>query len=294
MARTTMLAIGLAILGGTAVTAFADDDTQTFSFSRTEDWVVATLDTSNNLQRDGDGKVIGDARQWTWRATYNINHTTDVIQIGQTFEFDPASGSAAVSNAELGDWESKMERFWDQTGSDWRIRCTDTATGMTVDYQIAYDATLWREGEGPDSGLTAMYDITITDGNGRSNAGNWYRGDANKPDPLVVEHETGHYVGLPDEYYDFGGWIDPDAPDAHLDRAFQGDGIMNNTDATTGAKLHDRYFYAWIQGLLAADSARGIDASTRSYRAVMIPAPAGSIMLGLAGLVAARRRRQAA
>ena len=295
MARTMTGVVALALISLSSGVSLADD-TQAFSIQKTEHWVQPTLDASGNIQRDANGKVVGGDRNWTWRATYDVNHTTDVIKINQTFELDTATGAGAITNAERDAWEGRMDGFWNLTASDWRIRCTDLTTGDNVDYKIAYDATLWREGEGPDSGLTAMYGVTVHDGAGSTSASQWYRGGTsasvnNAANYLVVEHETGHYLGLPDEYYE--GWVDPSAGADVLKKAFTGDGIMNNTRKDTGGELYERYFYAWIQGLLAADARRGIDASTRSYQAVLIPAPAGSVVLALAGTVAFRRRRSA-
>lgn len=85
-----------------------------------------------------------------------------------------------------GERDAKREQEWEQVTEK-----TLSQNGLKV------DVVFQSEAAGSHS------KVKVAKGNGRSNASQLYTSD----EPLVVAHEIGHHLGLPDEYADPG---DPD------------------------------------------------------------------------------------
>jgi hypothetical protein len=254
----------LALLAG-AIPALAD----TFDgrITGTENWTLSP----------GGGAV-----NFNWGANWHVDPFLHTLTLRQTLRLSAAAGSGAVTAAELTDWETRIEAAWNRP--DIYAVSNDIIHGVITNWALNYDITLVTAGGTPD------YTVTVRDGSGSTDTGNWYRtggSGVNRQDLNVAAHETGHYLANPDEYTN-GGAIIPGSP--WNAPAFTTTSLMNNTNAPPNTPVgvtQVRHYWLWGVAMQDYFTHKGIEG--KSFE--IVPAPASGTLV-MAGLLAFRRRRR--
>jgi peptidoglycan hydrolase-like protein with peptidoglycan-binding domain len=117
------------------------------------------------------GQIYGMTSRYTWRIL------DDEVRITVKLRFTGVNNPAAIATS-----FDNIHRIWNH------FKAVNTTTGQ--EYRIVFEAQQVNGGE--DNA------VRLLNGNGRSDAGNWYIGD---PDlGQTAAHEFGHMIGLEDEY----------------------------------------------------------------------------------------------
>jgi hypothetical protein len=117
------------------------------------------------------GRIYGMTSRYTWRIL------DDEVRITVKLRFTGVNDPGAIATS-----FDNIHRIWNH------FKAINTTTGQ--EYKIVFEAQQVNSGE--DNA------VRLLNGNGRSDAANWYIGD---PDlGQTAAHEFGHMVGLEDEY----------------------------------------------------------------------------------------------
>ena len=254
------------------------------AFAFTTFLAATAVATINNGRLTGTAPWVhspgGGACNFPWAVDWFVDDNTNTITLNHSIQLNTAAGSAAITAAEITNWETRIEGRWN-TNDIYIV--AKSPNGTTKDWTIRYDITMSTTKPSPD------YTVTIHDGSGGSNTSNWYRtsgggfAGVNDNGFQVPAHEVGHFLACPDEYTN-GGCITPGS--VHNHPANSNTSLMNGIGGSQ--VLSPRHYHLWHYAMSSYDLGKGIG---DMYN--LVPTPGTGALVCVTVTLLARRRRAA-